>query len=68
MTERGNTMYQFYEIVGSEKPIYVTKPEGYLSYEEVPNGDLVNYEEIAYLEIVENGVKLYEPLYVREDE
>lgn len=60
--------YQYYEIVGSEKPIYATKPYGYLTYDEIPNGDLVDYEEIAYLETVENGVKLYEPLYVREGE
>ncbi|AOZ94889.1 hypothetical protein [Paenibacillus crassostreae] len=58
--------YQYFEIVGSEKPIYQVKPEAYLLYEEVPDGDLIEYEEIAYLETIENGTKLYEPLYVRE--
>lgn len=60
--------YQYYEIVGSEKPIYLAKPEGYLTYEEVLDRDLLDYEEIAYLEKIENGVKLYEPLYLREGE
>ncbi|GIP45150.1 hypothetical protein J45TS6_36090 [Paenibacillus sp. J45TS6] len=60
--------YQYYEIVGSEKPIYLAKPAGYLTYEEIPNEDLLTYEEIAYLEKIENGVKLYEPLYLKEGE
>ncbi|MEC0238196.1 hypothetical protein P4H71_28180 [Paenibacillus kribbensis] len=57
--------YQFFEIVGSEKPIYQSKPEGFLVYEEII-GELMDYEEIAYLEIIQDGVKVYEPLYVRE--
>ncbi|WP_068505886.1 hypothetical protein [Paenibacillus kribbensis] len=60
--------YQFFEIVGSEKPIYLLKPEGLLLYEEIPGGDLGQYEEIAYLETIRNGIKLYEPLYAREGE
>lgn len=60
--------YQYYEIVGSEKPIYSTKPNGFLTYDEILDEDIVDYEEIAYLETVVNGIKLYEPLYVREGE
>lgn len=60
--------YQYYEIIGSEKPIYKTKPEGLKTFSEIPSGSFSSYEEVAYLEHIEGERKLYEPLYFKGDE
>ncbi|AVF28850.1 hypothetical protein [Paenibacillus larvae] len=57
--------YQYHEIVGSEKPIFETKPAGVLLYDEIPEGDFIHYTEAAYLKITEDEITLYEPLYVK---
>ncbi len=61
------SVYQYYEILGSENPIYKTKPQDLLVFDEVPNGDLFGYVEVGYLEVIESGERLYEPLYVKEE-
>lgn len=57
-------MHEYHEILGSEKPIYRTKPPGLKTISEIPSGEfLIGYEIVGYLEYEENGKKLYEPLY-----
>lgn len=61
-------LYQHYEIIGSEKPIYKVKPEGLKTFSEIPSILINQYEEVAYLEHIKGNVKLYEPLYFKGDE
>lgn len=58
-------MYEYYEILGSEKPIYRTKPEGLKTFSEIASADFIEYEIVAYLEYNDAGKDLYEPLYKR---
>lgn len=59
-------MYEYHEILGSEKPIYRTKPLDLKTISEIPSGEfLIDYEIVGYLEYEENGRKLYEPLYAK---
>ncbi|WP_085520892.1 hypothetical protein [Tuberibacillus sp. Marseille-P3662] len=55
--------YQYHEIIGSEKPIYTEKPDGFLTFGEIPSGDFPSFDEVAYLEVLEAGREYYEPLY-----
>ena len=49
-------MYEYHEILGSEKPIYRTKPPGLKTISEIPSGEfLIDYEIVGYLEYEENG-------------
>lgn len=60
--------YQYYEIIGSESPIYTEKPEGLLTFAEIPSGEFSSFEEVAYLETTEANQDYYEPLYSKEDD
>lgn len=66
--ESSVSVYQYYEILGSENPIYKTKPQDLFIFAEIPNGDLYGYIEVGYLEVIESAERLYEPLYAKEGE
>jgi len=55
--------YQYYEIIGSEKPVYKIKPEGLQTFSEIPPGQFSSFEEVAYLKHTEGEEIFFEPLY-----
>ena len=61
-------MYEYYEIVGSEKPIYTEKPNDLVIYEDIPSGQFGSYEEVAYLETETRGQNYYLPLFEKVGE
>jgi hypothetical protein len=59
-------VYQSHEIIGTDKPIYNTKQEGFLFYEEILllNENPGDYQIEGYLQ-VNKGQILFQPLYTK---